>query len=282
MYSNPFLAIRLSSLTKSLLNFLRSVYQNSYMIRSMIIRDIRARYNGSFLGIFWSVIHPLTQLMILYFIFSVVLEIKLGEDYGGTEFAIWLMSGLLPWLFFAEVVTRSPMAVLDQASLITKTVFPTEMLPLAQLGAALCNHLIGVGIFIIALAIFGDGISMQLAFIIPTLGGISLFALGMSWLISALNVFLRDIGQVIGVFVHLWFFMTPIFYPKHLIPEDFQTLYQMNPMLHAVETYRMALLGTPPAADVDMVMSLLVPGFVLCVIGGLVFRKLKPAFADVL
>ena len=155
------------------------------------------------------------------------------------------------------------------------------MLPLAQLGAALINHLIGVGIFIVALMIFWGGISVQLLFIIPAMVGIGLFALGMSWLLSALNVFLRDIGQVIGVFVNIWFFLTPIIYPGHLIPEQFQTLYRMNPMLHAVEGYRMALLGKS-AIEFDMVIFLLGPGFVLCMVGGLVFRKLKPAFADVL
>jgi lipopolysaccharide transport system permease protein len=129
------------------LNFLRSVHQNSYMIRSMIIRDMRARYIGSFLGIFWSIIHPLTQLIIYYFVFSVILKIKLRPEYGGTDFSLWLVAGLLPWLFFAEVLSRSPGAVLDQSSLITKTVFPSEILPLAHLGAALINHFIGVVIF---------------------------------------------------------------------------------------------------------------------------------------
>ena len=281
MHTTAFPATRLSGLTTDFLNFLRSVFQNHYMIRSMIVRDIRARYSGSVVGIFWSVIHPITQLMIYYFVFSVILQVKLGPEYGGTEFVIWLVAGLLPWLFFAEVVTRSPTAVLEQAGLITKTVFPTEILPLAQLGAALINHLIGMGIFIIALIIFWGGISLQLLFIIPTMVGIGLFALGMSWLLSALNVFLRDIGQVIGVFVNIWFFLTPIIYPGHLIPEHFQTLYRMNPMLHAVEGYRMALLGTS-AIEIDIVMFLLVPGVVMCVVGGLVFRKLKPAFADVL
>lgn len=262
-------------------SFLRSVYQNSYMIRSMVIRDIRARYIGSFLGIFWSIIHPLTQLITYYFIFSVVLKMRLGPEYGGTNFAIWMVAGLLPWMLFAEVMTRSPGAVLEQSSVITKMIFPSEILPLAHLAAAVINHLIGVLIFIGFLLVFGYGISLKILLIVPYLLAIGIFVLGISWILSSLNVFLRDIGQIIGVFVNIWFFLTPIVYPRELIPENFQVLYGLNPMLHAVEGYRAALLGR---ADVDTasLLYLLLLGLTTFALGGLVFKKLKPAFADVL
>ncbi len=260
------------------LDFLRNVYQNSYMIRSMVIRDIRARYIGSFLGVFWSVIHPLTQLIIYYFIFSVVLKIRLGPEYGGTNFAIWMVAGLLPWMLFAEVVNRSPGAVLEQSSLITKMVFPSEILPLAHLAAAMINHLIGVVIFIGFLLVLGYG-SLKILLILPYLLAIGIFALGISWILSALNVFLRDIGQVIGMFMNVWFFLTPIVYPRELIPESFQGLYGLNPMLQAVEGYRAALLGK---TDIAGFSYLLLFGLATFVLGGLIFRKLKPAFADVL
>ena len=122
-------------------NFLRMVYQSTYMIRRMIHLDIRARYIGSFLGIFWSIVHPLAKFVIYYFIFSVILKIKLGPEYSGTNFAFWLLAGLLPWLFFAEVLNRAPRSVLDQGILITRSVFPSEILPLAQIGAAMVHHL---------------------------------------------------------------------------------------------------------------------------------------------
>jgi lipopolysaccharide transport system permease protein len=261
--------------------FLRSVYVNNYMIRSMVRRNIRARYVGSFLGIFWSIIHPLTQIIIYYFIFSVILKTKLGPEFEGTSFAIWLVAGLLPWMFFAEVVTRSPAAVLGQSHMITKMVFPSEILPLTDLLEAMINHLIGIVILIGFLLALGHGISLNILLIIPSLFAIGIFALGISWMLSALNVFLRDIGQIISVFVNIWFFMTPIIYPKHLIPEKFQVLYGLNPMLHVVETYRVGLLGKTDI-DVTGLSYLLLIGFVAFALGGLIFRKLKPAFADVL
>ena len=108
-----------------------------------------------------------------------------------------------------------------------------------------------------------------------------IFALGISWLLSALNVFLRDIGQIIGVFVNIWFFLTPIIYPRHVIPENFQEIYGLNPMLHAVEAYRVGLLGKT-ALDLEGLSYLLLVGLVTFAVGGLIFKKLKPAFADVL
>ena len=268
-------------IARDFLNFLRSVYVNNYMIRSMVYRNIRARYVGSFLGIFWTIIHPLTQLIIYYFIFSVILKVKLGPEFEGTSFAIWLVAGLLPWMFFAEVVTQSPGTVLEQSSLITKMVFPSEILPLTNLLAALINHLIGVVILIGFLLALGYGISLNILLIIPSLIATGIFALGISWMLSALNVFLRDIGQIIGVFVNIWFFVTPIIYPRHLIPESFQTLYSLNPMLHTVEAYRVGLLAKTDV-NVTGLSYILLLGFATFALGGFIFKKLKPTFADVL
>jgi len=269
------------SIAKNFGEFLRSVYRNSYMIRSMVIRDMRSRYVGSFLGIFWSVIHPLTQLLIYYFIFSVILKIRLGPEYGGTNFAIWLVAGLVLWTFFADVVTRAPAAVLEQSSLITKMVFPSEILPFTHLVAAMVNHLIAVVIFICFLLISGSDVTLNIFLIVPVLLVTGIFALGISWMLSALNVFLRDIGQIIGVFVNIWFFLTPIMYPLHLIPDKLQKVYVLNPMLHAVEAYRAALLGKTNF-DFEGLAYLLIVSFVTFAVGGLIFKKLKPAFADVL
>src|SRR3990172_9144128 len=108
--------MRIMNYLRMLIYFVKLLYKNSFMIRSMVIRDLRARYMGSFLGFFWSVIHPLTQLLIYYFVFALVLKIRLGPGYGGANYALWLIAGLLPWMFFAEAVTRAPGAVLEQAN----------------------------------------------------------------------------------------------------------------------------------------------------------------------
>ena len=263
------------------INFIRMLGQNSYMIRSMVTRDMRARYMGSYLGFFWSVIHPLTQLLLYYFLFSVVMKMRLGPEYGGTSYAIWLIAGLLPWMFFTEVVNRSPNAVLEQSSIIKKMVFPSELLPFVHLTAAMVNHFIGLSILMGFVLVLGYGITVKILFMFLYMLIIGIFALGISWLLSSLNVFLRDIGQIISVVINIWFFLTPISYPGSIIPPRVQGLIRLNPMLHAVEGYRMSLLGK---ADMDLkgLAFLLAIALITFAIGGLIFQKLKPAFADVL
>ncbi|MCC7201168.1 MAG: ABC transporter permease [Nitrospirae bacterium] len=264
-----------------LMHFLRLIFRSSYMIRSMVIRDIRRRYVGSLLGIFWSVIQPLTQLLIYYFIFSVVFKMRLGPEYGETHYAVWLISGLLPWLLFADVLNRSPNSVLEQSSLIKKMVFPSEILPIVTLSSAIISHLIGMAILIGLLVALGGAITIKIILIIPYLFALGLFSLGISWILSSLNVYLRDIGQVISVFVTIWFYLTPVVYSRQFVPLRLQKIYALNPMLHIIEGYRMALLGKTDM-DIGGFGYALAAGVILLVIGAFTFRRLKPAFADVL
>lgn len=270
--------MRYLRLVASLAHLLR---QNAYMIRAMVVRDMRARYMGSFLGFFWSVIHPLTQLAIFYFVFSMVLKMRLGPEYSGTNFAIWLIAGLLPWMFFAEAVTRAPAAILDQSNLVKKMVFPSEIFPIVNLTAAIVNHVIGLIILLGFLALSGQGVSIKIFWIFPYLVVAGLFILGVTWFLSAVNVFLRDIGQVISVIVNIWFFLTPVIYPPNLVPEGVRALLALNPMLYVVDGYRMAILGKT-APDIAGLAYVLAVGLTAFAVGGMTFKKLKPAFADVL
>ncbi len=264
------------------LNFGRRVWRNRYTIRSLVARDLRARYVGSFLGLFWSVIHPLVQLGLYYWIFSIVLQARLAPEYAQTPYALWLMAGLLPWMLFAEVVTRAPNAVLDQTALVTQMVFPSEILPLVHLASAFINHLIGVALLLSLCGILGFPAGPGLLWLIPYAVGIALLALGLAWLLAALNVFLRDVGQVVGVLVNVWFFLTPVLYSRHLLAGRFERVLDLNPMLHAIEGYRAALLGQTVETHSYALAYLAGTGLLFCAAGGLLFRKLKPAFADVL
>lgn len=264
-----------------LIYFGRSLYQNSYIIRSMVIRDLQRRYVGSMLGIFWSVIHPLTQIMLYYFVFAVVLKMRLGPEYGETKFVFWLIAGLLPWMFFAEIVSRAPTAVIDQANLVKKMVFPSEILPIVNLAAALINNLIALAILAVLLVASGHDISVEMLLILPYLLLLGLFSLGISWLLSSLTVYLRDIGHIIGVIINIWFYLTPIIYPQHQVPVRLRGFFGLNPMFHVIEGFRAALLGKTNV-DIAGLMYLLVVGIVIFIVGALTFRKLKPDFADVL
>lgn len=247
----------------------------------MVARDIRARYTGSFLGIFWAFVHPCAQLLVFYFVFSLVLKARLGSEYADTNYAIWLISGMLPWMFFSEVVNRSPGAVVEQSNLIKKTVFPSEILSFAHVSVGLVNHFILFVILFGFLVVIDHSVSWKILFIPVYLVGIISFALGVAWILSALNVFLRDVGQMLGLILNVWFFFTPIIYPPNLVPAALRPWLTVNPMLHAVEGYRMALLGrTQP--NLAGLLVLFLWGIGVFILGGFIFKRLKPAFADVL
>lgn len=261
--------------------FLQRLFQHRATIRSLVVRDIRSRYTGSFLGLFWSVAHPLLQLLIYYFVFSTLLRVRLGPEYGGTSFSVWLIVGLLPWMLFSEVVGRSPNAVLEQAGLIKRTVFPSEVIPFAHVLAASLNHLITLILVVAVIWIFGHAPSAVTLLFIPYFLAVTLFALGLSWILSSLNVFLRDVGQLVGIVLQIWFYLTPVIYPTNVIPERFRAWMSLNPMLHAIDAYRMALLVKLVPNPRGLAYAFAVGAFTF-ILGGLLFRRLKPSFVDVL
>ncbi len=266
---------------KSFLNFSRNIFRSQYLIRNLVVRELKARYVGSFLGIFWTIIHPVIQIGIYYFIFSVILKLRAGGAYDNVGFGVWMISGMLPWLYLSETINRSPGTILSNTNLITKTVFPSEILPLIQLIAALVNHALAMCFFIIILLLSGYTFSYQFLWVFPIIIISGTMALGLSWIFSSLNVFLRDIGHLVSVFTQFWFFLTPIIYPISAVPATYQPFCYWNPLFQIAEGYRAALLGN---AGVDWLGMgyLLNSAIIIAIIGGIVFRKLKPAFPDVL
>ena len=258
----------------------RSFTQYGFLLRRLVASDLRARYIESLLGALWMVIQPLLQVGIYFFVFSIVLSIRLGAEYEDNRFA-WMVAGMLPWLFFSTVVTRGPMAALQNAGLITKTRFPAEIGSLVQLISALLDHLIEVAVFVLFLLLTGYGISLEIMWIVPYLVATAILALGISWALAALNVFLRDIGQLVGVLMRLLIFVTPVFYPIDLVPENVRWLYRYNPIVPTIEGYRAGLLGRT-AVDPVGLWYLIVCSVISLAVGGWVFKRLQPAFADFL
>ncbi len=262
-------------------NFLKKLYIQRSLIASFVVRDLRARYIGSFMGFFWSVIHPIVLLLCYTFVFSFVFEWRLRPGSGTDNFALYLFCGILPWLFFQEALQRSSTIIIENANLVTKTLFPSEILPLVVVFAGVVNHLIG---FVILLG-----------FILFTLGKISifillvpvyffllmLFSLGISWFISSLNIFVRDAAQVLNVVLIFWFWFTPIFYPPDMVPANLAFLLNWNPLAHFVIGYRDCLLKMS-MPDMSILAILAVISVLVFALGGLFFRTTKREFADML
>ncbi len=264
-----------------LLSFLRKLYIQRGLIRSFVVRDLRARYVGSLMGFFWSVIHPIVLLVSYTFVFKVIFGVRPLPETGTTSFPLFLFCSILPWLFFQDTLQRSSTILIDNTNLVTKTLFPTEILPLTVALAGLVNHLIGFGILLVIILFTIGKISVFLLLVPVYFATLMLFTLGIAWLVASLNVFVRDISQVLSVILTFWFWFTPIFYTTDRFPPSLLVLVRCNPLAHVVVGYRDCLLRMR-MPDLKMLALLAVLSFAVFAAGGLFFRHTKREFVDVL
>ncbi len=261
--------------------FLRKIYIQHDLIRNLVVRDLRARYIGSFMGFFWSVINPIILITSYSFVFMVVLNIGAPADSGTRYFPLFLFCNILPWLFFQDTLQRSSTVIIDNANLITKTVFPTEVLPLTILLSGLVNHLIGCAILLSILVAIGHPIGMYALLVPVYLFFLMLLTLGLSWFVSSLNVFVRDISQILTAILTFWFWFTPIFYTGVKVPAKYAFVARLNPLAHVVTAYRDCLLRMK-MPDLSALAWFAGTSTIIFVAGGLFFRQIKREFVDVL
>ena len=248
--------------------------------RAMTRRNLAARYRGSLLGVAWVILTPFLMMLLYTVVFSGFLRVRLSENHSSTAFALYLLAGLLPWNAFAEAVGRAPQALIDQRTLVTKVVFPVEIIPLSLVSTALVNHAIAMGLFLLgALVLQGWAPSLLLLplLVLP----LALITAGVTLLLSSLGVFLRDIGQAIGLALTVWLFLTPILYLPSAVPARFQFLVRLNPFTPLVASYRRVILDGRAPAPVDLLVIYLW-AIGIAALGWWWFDRTKASFADVL
>lgn len=252
----------------------------SYSIYSLTKRDIRVRYAGSFFGLLWVIINPLIQLLIYSFVFAIVLRVRLGPQYVGVNYTSWLLAGLLPWMFFADAVGRAPTAVLDNQQLVKKTTFPSSYFQIVQILSSTFQHIIAMIIYLVYLEVVHPfKIYMLPLMFIPFILEVLIIA-GIGWAVSSINVYVRDVQQVVIVILNVMFYLTPIIYPENAVPVVFQRILQFNPLYFIVESYRQILLGG--TMSFTGAWQCIVFAFLAFVSGYYLFRRLKRGFVDVL
>jgi lipopolysaccharide transport system permease protein len=262
-------------------NFLQKIFIQRTLIRNFVVRDFKARYIGSFIGLFWSVIHPIVLLVCYTFVFSIIFKAKPPKDLEQISFALFLFCSFLPWLFFQDALQRSSTIIIDNTNLVTKTIFPSEILPLTVLLSGFINHLIGFAILLCIIFFTLGKVSVFILLIPVYVLILMLFTLGLSWFISVLNVFVRDVSQVLSVILTFWFWFTPIFYTPDRFPQKIRFLVQFNPLAHIVTGYRDCLLRMR-MPDLHTMAILGIASLIVFAAGGLFFRKMKREFVDVL
>lgn len=262
-------------------HFVQNLIYRRTVLFQLVRRDFEQRFVGSVAGWLWGVIHPLVMLVSWIFVFEVCLKVTLPANEVTQRYSLWLFCGILPWLLFQETVLRSASSLLDNANLITKTVFPAEIVPVSIFLSSLINHFLALGLVLAIIGFYIGHFSLWMLFLPVYMLIIGLFAVGVGWIVSSLQVYLRDTAQVISVVLTLWFWTTPIMINEQRFPERLRFLLRLNPLSFLVRAYRERLLSyrAPSLHDLAIVSAYAASAFVL---GGLFFRHLKRGFADVL
>lgn len=250
-----------------------------FLLRELVKRDFQGRYAGSLLGAVWSLVQPLWQLVLFTFVFSTVMKVSPVGEVRTEHFAVFLFGGLLPWMALHEGVLRSSTAITDNASLVKKLRFPSEILVLAVVLAALLHEAIAAALFLVVLVWVGDfswaGLPLLLLALPLQLG----LTLGLGLLVASAQVFFRDLAQILSLLFQAWFYLTPVVYPLSLVPERYRSWLELNPLTSLVGLYRQAFLGGS-ATPVPGTGALVLAVIVLLSAGLWLFGRLKRAFAD--
>ena len=259
----------------------RTIVRNRSLIRVMVRRDLLGRYRGSFGGAFWTVLNPLLLMLTYFFVFGVVLRTRFGSDPSRAGFALYFLAGMLPWLAFSEAVGRSPTVMLEHKNFVKKLVFAVETLPVNLVVSGLISEIFAVGLFAIGFFLARGTLPPTVLWLPVLIVPQVLFTAGVCWFLAALGVFVRDLGQVIGFLLTLWFFLTPICYPESSLPPAAVPLLSKNPLFVLVRGYRAVFLeGQAPAWSA--VWKLWIVAAAVFILGHAWFYKLRRSFADII
>jgi len=255
------------------------------LLRTLVNRDLEARYKGSVLGNLWPLLNQLSQLLIYTYVFSVVLKVKLSLKSlpeNNFTFGLWLFAGLLPWIAFSGGLSQAASSVIGQPNLVKKVVFPLGLLPLVPILSTFIESSLGLMALIFFVAVTSHTLHTTLALLPLVWLTQLLLTAGLGYLAAGLTVFLRDIPQTLGLILNIWMYLTPIIYPASAIPEEWRGwVFWLNPMTAIVEGYRDLILVGEIKHWGELGVSSLIALIIFC--GGLwCYRRLRPAFADVL
>ena len=276
---------QLTTHLKPLIPISESRWAKLDLLKTLVQRDMVARYKGSILGNLWPLLHQVAMLLIYTYVFSVVLKVKL--DLKGMPpdnsfvFGLWLFAGLIPWIAFSSGLVQSAGSVIAQPNLVKKVVFPLTLLPLVSILSSFLESTFGLMALIAFVTLLNQTIHLTLLLLplvwLPQL----MLTAGLGFTAAGLTVFIRDIPQTLTVVLNLWFYVTPLIYPVDLIPQPFQSwIFWINPLATIGEMYRDIILIGEVTHWGEWAVATLISGIVF--LGGWwAYQKMKTAFADV-
>jgi ABC-type polysaccharide/polyol phosphate export permease len=257
----------------------RLIASKAFLLKEMVVRDVRARYAGSGLGILWAFALPVLWMVLYTGVFSLVLKVPVEAGYS--SFPEFLMAGLLPWMAISEGISRSASCLIDNAAMVKKAVFPLETLVLSVVIAAVVNEVIAFAVYAAYVALLGHLSGVWLLLVLPALIFQVLLTFGLGCVAATLTAFLRDTAHAVGIVLTVGFYATPIVYPSSLVPSRLKPLIAANPLTHLVELYRSAftLHALPGPASLGYLAAFC--GF-CSLFGAALFWRARPHFADLL
>ncbi|MFO7559432.1 MAG: ABC transporter permease [Desulfobacterales bacterium] len=266
---------------KSFYYFIKLILLQKDLILSMAKREVAANHIGSLLGFVWTFVNPIVMIFIYWFVFSIGFKVKpVGGD---VPFAVWLAVGMSIWLVFSDIVNGASKVVVSNSHLIKKLLFHSQILPVVTIVSCLLTHVVFILIVIVLILLYSMPFSMYYLQSLYYLFCMIVLALGLGWTVAALNVFIRDVSQIVGVIFQMGFWVTPIFWDINMMPPKVQLILKLNPMYYVVQGYRESFIHFVPFwMHPRQTIYFWCVAVIILVSGALIFKKLKPHFADVL
>ncbi len=256
------------------MKLLKEIYDYREMIFSLIKRDLRGRYKGSVLGFMWTFLNPLFQLIVYTMVFSVIMRM------GYEKYYLFLFVALIPWIFFNASVAAGASCIWAQKDMVNKIYFPREVLPIAHVTSQLINMILSFVVVLAVIIVTGHGVNPVALLYLPLIMLVEyLLALGITMLVSAVTVFLRDVEYVLGIIMMAWQFLSPVIYGVDMVPEEILPIFSINPMTSILIAYR-DIFYYKQVPQVSTLLQATILGIVFLVIGVIVFENLKKHFSE--
>ena len=260
-----------------------SFWRNRQLIWQMTKREVIGRYRGSVMGIAWSFFHPVLMLSVYTFVFSVVFKARWGggNEESKTQFAVVLFAGMIVHSLFSECLNRAPGLILSHTNYVKKIIFPLEILPWVALGSALFHTLVSIFVLLLFFFALNFYLHWTLVFLPLVLFPLLLVIIGAAWFVASIGVYLRDVGQTIGIITTVLLFLSPIFYPISALPPEYRTALLINPLTFIIEQTRAVVIwgALPNFVGIAWYAA---AGSAVAWTGFLWFQKTRKGFADVL
>jgi lipopolysaccharide transport system permease protein len=265
------------------MDYFQTLFTKRYLVLQYLNRQIRQRYRGSMLGVFWSLLTPLAMLVVYSFVFGTIFHSRfdVSQRENPVDFGLALFCGLNLFNFCSEVISNSPTLILDHSNLVKKVVFPLETLPAVTALDALLHCVIAFVPLFLAMIIFDHAFPWSFVFLPLFLLPLAFFAVGCSLLLSALGVFIRDIKSLMVPLLTILMFCSAVFYPLTAIPQPYRQVIQLNPLARLIENARNTIIGGAAPSLIELLI-LTVAALLFVFLSSALFAKAKPAFADVL